>query len=71
MRLSGNFPLHLPSSSRYDAMLCIFRFISDRAFEGCSGMLTLHLLDSIRFIGDAAFAGCVRLTSLVLPSELT
>ena len=42
--------------------------IEDGAFEGCTGITSIHLLDGILTIGDNAFAGCTSLTSIDLPS---
>jgi hypothetical protein len=42
--------------------------IEDGAFEGCTGITSIHLLDGILTIGDNAFAGCTSLVSIDLPS---
>ena len=38
--------------------------ISDRAFEGCSGLISVTIGNSVNTIGDDAFSGCSGLTSV-------
>lgn len=42
--------------------------IEDGAFEGCTGITGIHLLDGILTIGDNAFAGCTALETIELPA---
>lgn len=42
--------------------------IEDGAFENCTGITRIHLLDGILTIGDNAFAGCTSLQSIELPN---
>ena len=45
--------------------------ISDRTFEGCSGLTSLTIPSGVTSIGDKAFYGCSGLTSLTIPSGVT
>jgi hypothetical protein len=42
-----------------------------RAFEGCSGLISISLPEDCTKIGCCAFAGCFRLTSIHLPAGCT
>ena len=44
--------------------------ISDRAFEGCSGLTSVTIGNSVNTIGDNAFSGCSGLTSVTIPSSV-
>ena len=45
--------------------------IGEGAFEGCDGLTSITLPDSITSIGDAAFYDCNGLTSITLPDSVT
>ena len=40
-------------------------YIADHAFEGCSGLISIRIPNSIRNIGYSAFRDCTKLTSIV------
>ena len=42
------------------------KYVSNRAFAGCTALSKITLGDSVEFIGDEAFYGCTALTSLVV-----
>ena len=44
--------------------------IKDGAFENCTGITSIHLLDGILTIGDNAFKGCTNLVSIEMPSTV-
>lgn len=44
--------------------------IEDNAFEDCTGITRIHLLDGIVKIGNNAFSGCTSLESIELPDTL-
>ena len=41
------------------------------AFEGCTGLTSVTIPDSVREIGDKAFSGCEGLTSITIPNSVT
>ncbi|MCM1223158.1 MAG: leucine-rich repeat domain-containing protein, partial [Lachnospiraceae bacterium] len=45
--------------------------IADWAFEGCSGLTTITIPDSVTSIGNQAFSGCSGLTSITIPDSVT
>ena len=40
-------------------------------FEGCSGLTSVSIPNSVTFIGNNAFLGCSRLTSVTIPDSVT
>ena len=42
-----------------------------RAFEGCSGLTSVTIPDSVTSIGGSAFYGCSGLTSVTIPDSVT
>ena len=46
------------------------KYISDSAFENCSGIATVTFSEGLVGIGDKAFRKCVKLSSVKLPSTL-
>ena len=40
------------------------------AFEGCTGLTSVTIPDSVRKIGDRAFKGCTGLTSITIPNSV-
>ena len=49
----------------------VVKHIGTGAFEGCIGLTSITIPDTIISIGDCAFADCTRLTDIILPSGLT
>ena len=45
--------------------------ITDSAFSGCSGLISIEIPNSVISIGDAAFSGCSGLTSIEIPNSVT
>ena len=41
------------------------------AFDGCSGLTSVAIPDSVTSIGDYAFDGCSNLTSITIPNSVT
>ncbi|MDD4823513.1 MAG: leucine-rich repeat protein [Bacteroidales bacterium] len=47
------------------------RCITDSAFYGCSGLISIILPESVTKIGEYAFSNCRDLSSLTLPTQIT
>ena len=47
------------------------KFIYYGAFEGCNGLTTVTIPNSVTSIGDYAFYGCCGLTSVTIPNSVT
>ena len=45
--------------------------ISNRAFEGCTGLTGITIPDSVTSIGTHAFKGCTGLTSVIMPGNVS
>ena len=45
--------------------------ISDRAFDGCTGLTSVTIPNSVTLIGRFAFYGCSSLTSVNIPNSVT
>ena len=45
--------------------------INSRAFEGCIGLTTVTILNSVTSIGSYAFSSCEGLTSVTIPNSVT
>ena len=41
------------------------------AFEGCTGLTSVDIPDSVTSIGYCAFKGCTGLTSITIPDSVT
>ena len=50
---------------------CRVMSITDSAFNGCSGLTSVTIPDSVTSIGSSAFSGCSGLTSMTIPSSIT
>ena len=45
--------------------------INNRAFEGCTGLISVTIPEGVTKIGSSAFEGCSRLTSITIPNSVT
>ena len=61
----------IPSTVRYNGTTYRVTSIGDYAFNGCSGLTSVTIGNSVTSIGDYAFNGCSGLTSITLPNRLT
>lgn len=47
------------------------RLIAGHAFQGCSGLTSITIPNSVTSIGDYAFSACSGLTSITIPNSVT
>ena len=45
--------------------------LNNNLFDGCKGLTTVVIPDSVTTIGDYAFRGCTGLTSVIIPDSVT
>ena len=63
--------IDLPASfTAYDGALVESYAIYKNAFEGCSGLTSITIPDSVMSIGSSAFDGCSDLTSITIPDSV-
>jgi hypothetical protein len=48
-----------------------FNSIGDRAFQGCSNLTSITILNNVTSIGNNAFLSCSSLTSITIPDSVT
>jgi len=63
-----HFPVQKTGNYTIPAMV---NSISEGAFFGCSGLMSISIPSSVTFIGAIAFSWCERLTSIIIPSSVT
>ena len=61
--------VEIPSKVGYDGKTYNVSYISDSAFEGCSGLTSLRLPEGLKTLGR--FVGCTSLTCLSIPNSVT
>lgn len=60
----------MPSNTKIDIIPGTVS-ISDYAFSGCTGLMSITIPDSVTSIGEWAFSGCAGLTSITIPDSVT
>ena len=60
-----------PSFTAYDRTLVKSYAIYKYAFQGCTGLTSVTIPDSVTSIGEWAFSGCSGLTSVIIPDSVT
>ena len=60
----------MPSNTKIDIIPGTVS-ISDYAFSGCTGLMSITIPDSVTSIGERAFSGCAGLTSITIPDSVT
>ena len=66
---TGN--LTIPSSVTYNGNTYTVTRIGASAFDGCSGLTSVTIPNSVTVIGHSAFSSCSGLTSVTIPNSVT
>ena len=61
----------IPTSITKNGNTYVVTSIGTKAFEGCSGLTSITIPNSITSIGYSAFSGCSGLTSITIPNSVT
>ncbi|MBR1516894.1 MAG: leucine-rich repeat domain-containing protein [Bacteroidales bacterium] len=67
--VTGN--LEIPSHVSYAGTSYPVTSIRRMAFNGCSGLTSVAIPNTVTSIGDFAFSGCSALTSVTIPNSVT
>ena len=68
-RYQGN--VVIPASVSYSGKTYPVTSIGERAFNGCDGLTSITIGNSVTSIGNSAFSGCDGLTSVTIPNSVT
>ena len=69
--LNATGEVDIPASVYYNGSNYTVTKIGSLAFNGCSGLTSITIPNSVTTIGDSAFEGCSGLTSITIPNSVT
>ena len=61
----------IPSNVNFNGRNIAIKSIGNRAFQGCSGLTSVTIPNSVTSIGSLAFYNCSSLTSITIPDSVT
>ena len=61
----------IPETFSYKNKTYTVTCIGEMAFDGCSGLTSITIPNSVTSIGDGAFDGCSNLTAITIPESVT
>ena len=68
---SSSEPVNIPSTIEYNGHRYTVNAIGQHAFDGCTGLTSITIPNSVITIGEHAFSDCTGLTSITIPKSVT
>ncbi len=62
---------YMPKNNLQTVVVTSGESIGDSAFENCTALKNVTILNSVTSIGNSAFSGCTSLTSVTIPDSVT
>ena len=66
-----NGAIKIPASFSFDGVKLTVKGIAENSFEGCTGLTSVTIPESVTKIGNGAFYNCTGLSSVTLPASVT
>ncbi len=61
----------IPKIINFSSGTYLVTSIGDEAFQGCTGLTSITIPNSVTSISQSAFSGCTGLTSITIPNSVT